>query len=148
MMFGEIEFLNKEFLIFTFALFVSLVLHILITFNFYFPGNIITMPLTGGMLFAWLYSSAVLKDISASRKDFSFKFLLSHFHPFIKYSLLLLTVYAIFNFFNTFSLYSDENWLDLDLDYNKLRGISGFWIVFYMLGLFGSILKVKFNTDQ
>jgi hypothetical protein len=135
-------------LLFAFALLVSIALHVLITFSVYLPDNIITMPLTGGMFFGWLYSSAVLKDISATQKNFSFKSLISYIHPLLKYSLILLAVYAFFTFFNTFSAQSNDSWLDFNLDYSRLRGISAFWLLFYMVGLAGSILKIKFSEEH
>ena len=106
------------------------------------------MPLTAGMIFSWLYSSSTIKDIRASQKDFSFKYLLSHLHPVIKYSLMLLALYVIVNFVNTFSAHTGDNWVDFDLDYNKLRGISGFWLLFYVLGLSSSYLKVKWHKKD
>ena len=100
------------------------------------------------MVFSWLYSSSVIKDISAGQKDFTFKWLFSALHPVLKYALLLLAVYALLNFVKTFSDNSGESWLDFDPDYNKLRGISGFWLLFYMLGLSASYLKVKFSRGE
>jgi hypothetical protein len=101
------------------------------------------MPLTAGMIFSWLYSSSTIKDINASQKDFSFKYLLSQLNPILKYTLLLLGLYAVVNFINTFSVHSGDSWVDFDLDYKRLRGISGFWLLFYTVGLTSSYLKVK-----
>ena len=143
------QFLNKEILLFAFALTISLILHIIITLSVYYPGNFITMPLTAGMIFSWLYTSSIIKDSSSSHKNFSFKIILSKIYPVFKYILLFLGLYAVINFVNTFSPQTGKNWVDFELDYNKLRGISGFWLFFYTLGLYASILKVKFfNKDQ
>lgn len=142
------QFIYREFLLFAFAAFVSLILHILIIFSVYFPANFISMPLTGGMIFSWLYSSSIIKDISLSRKDFNFKFILTSIHPFLKYILAFLVVYTFVNFINTFSVHSGESWVDFDLDYNRLRGISGFWLLFYIVGLLSSYLKVKLLKED
>ena len=142
-------FMNIETILFAVVFIVSLLLHFLITFSIYYPGNFLTMPLTAGMIFSWLYTSSIIKDISSAHKDFSFKIILSKIYPALKYILIFLALYAVINFVKTFSPTSGESWVDFDLDYNRLRGISGFWLLFYMLGLSASLLKVKFiNEDQ
>lgn len=135
------QFINKEFLLFVFAFIVSLILHILITLSIFYPGNFITMPLTAGMIFSWLYSSSIIRDISSSHKEFSFKIILSKIYPVLKYILIFLALYAIINFVNTFSPQSGESWVDFDLNYSKLRGISGFWLLFLRTGIIRQSFK-------
>jgi len=142
------QFMNKEILLFTFALIVSLILHILITFSIYYPGNFITMPITAGMVFSWLYTSSTIKHIGSSHKEFSFKIILSKIHPVLKYTLMFLIIYVILNFVKTFTPQSGDSWVDFNLDYNKLRGVSGFWLLFYMVGLSASYLKAEFSKED
>ena len=136
--------MNKEIFLFIFVFIVSLILHILIVFSIYSPGNFISMPLTAGMIFSWLYTSATIKDLNASQKDFSFKIFLAKIHPTLKYFIIFLALYTLVNFVNTFSAQQGNSWVDFDLGHNKLRGISGFWVLFYMVGLTASYIKVKF----
>ena len=135
--------MNKEILLFTLALIVSLILHILIVFSVYYPGNFISMPLTAGMIFSWLYTSSTIKDLNTSQKDFSFKIFLANIHPVLRYFLLFLALYALVNFINTFSAQQGSSWVDFDLGHNKLKGISGFWILFYMVGFVASYIRAK-----
>jgi hypothetical protein len=107
------------------------------------------MPLTAGMIFSWLYTSAAIKDINAAQKEFNFKVFLSKLHPLHSYGLIFLLIYTLFNFIKTFTTDTGTEWVDFDPDYNKLRGISGFWLLFYALGLTASYLKVVlFKGDQ
>jgi len=100
------------------------------------------------MIFSWLYTSATIKDISASQAEFSFSVLMAKLHPLHRYFLVFLLLYAVFNFVKTFTTDNGTDWVDFDPGYNKLRGISGFWLFFYTLGLSASYLKVLFEGKQ
>lgn len=102
------------------------------------------MPLTAGMIFAWLYTSSTIKDLNSSQKDFSFKIFLTKIHPVLKYFIIFLAIYTLVNFINTFSAQQGNNWVDFDLGQDKLRGISGFWMLFYFVGLTTAFVKNKF----
>lgn len=136
-------------MLFAFAVLISLIFHILIIFSIYYPGNYLSLPLTAGMIFSWLYTSAAIKDIGAAQKEFSFNFFLSKLHPLHSYGLIFLLLYALFNFVKTFTTDNGTGWVDFDPGYHKLRGISGFWLLFYALGLTASYLKVVlFKGEQ
>ena len=140
--------MSKEFLVFAIAVSVSLVLHLLIVFSIYHPGNALSMPLTAGMVFSWLYTSSTIKDLYYNQKEFEFKTFLNAIPFLLKYLLLFLAIYSVINFANSFSSQYDDSWIDFDLDYQKLRGISAFWIFFYMVGLTTSYLKAILNKQS
>ncbi|MCB0284156.1 MAG: hypothetical protein H6627_12780 [Calditrichae bacterium] len=122
-------------LIFIAGFCLSLFLHLLIVTMTFHPGNVLSMPFTAGMLIAWLYASRTIKDIyNDSENNLSFKSILFKLPQTQRYILLFLTFYAIINFITTLSAESGNGWVDLNLSHDKLRGISGFWILFYAIG--------------
>ncbi len=125
---------------FSSAVFISFVLHLLIVLKIYHPGNIVIMPLTIGMVFGRLYTSGTIRDF-LSENNYTFGNLLQKIPSVLKYILGFVFLYSVFNFFYTFSVHQGEGWVDFNLDHNKLRGISGFWILFYMIGFTGAFLK-------
>lgn len=132
--------MKKELFLFSAAVVISLVLHLLIIFKIYHPGNMIIMPLTIGMVFGWLYTSGVIKDILPGQ-DSVYRSLLQKLPPSIKYILVFIVLYSFSNFVHTMSFQQGAGWVDFDLNYNKLRGISGFWLLFYMIGFTGAYMK-------
>ena len=133
--------MRKELYLFSSAVLISFVLHLVIVLKIYHPGNIIIMPLTIGMVFCWLYASGSIRDY-LSENNYTFGNLLQKIPSVLKYILGFVLLYSIFNFLYTFSAQQGEGWVDFNLDHNKLRGISGFWILFYMIGFSGAFLKV------
>lgn len=140
--------MNKEIFLFIFALAVSCILHILIIFAVYYPGNFVVMPLTAGMVFSWLYFSGVIKDFSSGQKEFHTKLFLSKIPSGLKYILMFSAVYALFNFIGSISVGNQGGWVDFELGQDELSGISGFWILFYMLGFTASFIKIKILNED
>ena len=132
--------MKKELLLFFAAFVISLFLHLLIIFKIYHPANMVVMPLTIGMVFGWLYTSATIRDY-LHEHDSNFRQILQKSPAFIKYILVFILLYSISNFLQTISVQQEEGWVDFELNYNKLRGISGFWLLFYMIGFAGAYLK-------
>ena len=141
----NLEIMNKihPTFVFSFFIIISLVLHLLIVLRIYYPGNMISMPLTGGMLLAWLFASRAVKDMLDSHKSLNLKSLLADLPSWWRYLLLFFTSYGIINFISTLSPESGNGWVDLNLGHDKLRGISGFWVLFYALGFSAAYLKEK-----
>lgn len=140
--------MNKEILLFIFALAVSCILHILIIFEVYYPGNFIVIPLSVGMIFSWLYFSGFIKDYSSTKKEFQSRLFFSKIPSGLKYTLIFLAAYALFNFIGLISVENQGGWVDFELSKDELSGISGFWILFYMLGFTASFMKVKLLNDD
>ena len=132
--------MKKELYLFSSTVFISFVLHLLIVLKIYNPGNIIIMPLTIGMVFCWLYASVSIRDY-ITENNYTFANLLQKIPSVLIYILGFVFLYSVFNFFYTFSVHQEEGWVDFNLDHNKLQGISGFWILFYMIGFSGAFLK-------
>lgn len=92
------------------------------------------------MVFGWLYTSATVKDYITDNKS-NFKSVLQKVPQIFKYILGFSLLYSVSNFLYSLSLQQGEGWIDFGLDHNKLRGISAFWVLFYMFGLTGAYLK-------
>ncbi len=129
-----------------FSVFIlSLILHLFIVLSIYYPGNMITILLTAGMFFSWLYISSTIKDFSSEDNEFSFLQFFQKLPSVLKYTLMFFTLYAFINFVITLSFDSGTGWVDFELGHDKLRGISGFWLFFYLLA-FG-VAHLKTNSD-
>ncbi|KAA3610218.1 MAG: hypothetical protein D8M58_06685 [Calditrichaeota bacterium] len=131
--------------VFLISFIISLVLHVLILFTIYFPSTIVTIILTVGMFASWLYVSNTFKDLSGENKDFHIMQYLQKLTPTFKFSLLFFALYAFLNFAYTLSFDSNAGWVDFDLGYDKLRGISGFWMFLYFLAFNMAYLQGKKN---
>jgi len=127
--------------IFSIAFIISLSLHLLIVLSIYYPGMIVTILLTAGMFFSWLFVSNTLKDLSSENKDFHFLELFQKLSPILKYTLIFFALYAFINFVITLSFDSSAGWVDFELGHEKLRGISGFWMFFYLLAFSVAYIK-------
>ena len=136
--------MSKDPLLFLIAFCVALILHLLIVLMIYHPGTMISMPVTAGMIFSWLYTSRVIKDLNHEKKVTwqNIKIVL----PFwLKYALYFFIIYAFINFVIALSLESGHGWVELQLDHDKLRGISGFWVLFYATGFSAAWIKNKIS---
>jgi len=57
--------------------------------------------------------------------------------------------YAVLNFALMMSFGSSNNYLNFEVSQSKLRGLSGFWMAFYALGLvFGYALNIHLKNFQ
>jgi hypothetical protein len=129
--------------IFLVAFLTSFVIHLLIVLSVYYPDTTISIVLSAGMFFSWLFVSTTLKDFSGENKDFDFKSFLKRLPPSLKNLLIFFALYAFINFVITLSFDSGSGWVDFDLGHGKLRGISGFWLFFYLLAFSVAYLKNK-----
>lgn len=136
-------------LIFFTAFCLSLLLHLLIVTMTFYPGNVLSMPVTAGMLISWLYASRTIKDIyNDGKSSLPFKSILLKLPQTLRYILLFLTFYALINFITTLSADTGGGWVDLNLSHDKLRGISGFWILFYAMGYAAAFIEKQIGKDQ
>ncbi|MEJ2053167.1 MAG: hypothetical protein P8X42_04530 [Calditrichaceae bacterium] len=134
-----------QLIIFSAAGFVcSLLVHLLTVLNFYIVSNTVIMLLTAGILIVWLQSSKNLKAIYRSAPErHPWKTVLGYCPDWVKYLFYFFLVYAIVNFGLTMSFGSGEDYLNFEVSQVKLRGISGFWMTFYISGIiFGYALKI------
>ncbi len=133
--------------LFLIAFLVSFVLHLLIVMSIYHPGSIFTLTVTSGMFISWFYVSATLKDLNDEKKDFNTLHFFQSFSIISKYFLVFLTIYALINFALTFSSDPGNGWVDFNLGHDELRGISGFWLLFYFLAYTTNTLKIKLANN-
>jgi len=133
------------------GLLISLAIHLLTVLNIYLVSNTIIMILTAGVLIVWLQSSRNLKQLYKSN---------SGLHPWkaafklcpvwAKYLTYFIIIYAIFNFALSMSFKSEGGYIDLTVSQSKLRGLSGFWMAFYTIGLaFGyAVRRHQSSTEK
>ena len=142
------QLIKKAKTFFLIAFLASLVLHILIVLSIYYPGTMLTLILSAGMFFSWLYVSNTLKDLSGEDKDFHILQFFQKLPPALRYLLIFFALYAFINFVITLSFDSDIGWVDFELGHDKLRGISGFWLFFYLLAFATAYLKNRFGKME
>jgi len=119
-----------------FGFVLSLIIHLMAIFDWYQVPNTIIMILTAGVLLVWLQSSKNLKILQKAYPDqHPWKTLFTMGPEWIKYLLYLFIIYAVLNFALMMSFGSGNNYLNFEVSQSKLRGLSGFWIAFYVLGL-------------
>ena len=128
---------------------LSLAIHLLVAFDLYLVPNMIIMILTAGILLVWLQSSKNLKVMHKSHPDqHPWKTVFNLCPDWAKYLLYFFIVYAILNFTLTLSFGSGDEYVNFDVSQSKLRGISGFWMAFYALGLiFGYVLNIHLKNS-
>jgi len=111
-------------------------LHLLIAFNIYLPGTVLTMLLTVGMFGAWMMASrrigACIK--AAPEEGNPLRFCLEQLPPVFRYGLAFLMLYMLINFYMSLPWPDGGSGLfDFRITPLKLRGLSGFWMFFYSL---------------
>ena len=133
-----------------FGFMLSLVIHLLALLNLYLVPNTAIMILTAGILLVWLQSSKNLKILHQAYPDqHPWKTVFNICPEWVKYILYFFIIYAILNFALMMSFGSGDKYLNFDISHSKLRGLSGFWMVFYVLGLiFGYVLRIHSNNTM
>ena len=115
---------------------ISFVVHLLTVFALYQVSNNVIMILTAGILIVWLQSSKNLKVMHRSNPErHPWKTAISLCPEWIKYLFYFFILYALINFGLTMSFGKSDEFFNFEVSQVKLRGISGFWMVFYVLGL-------------
>jgi hypothetical protein len=128
----------------------SLVIHLIAIFDWYQISNTIIMILTAGILLVWLQSSKNLRVLHKAYPDHHpWKSVFTFCPEWAKYLLYFFILYAVLNFALIMSFGSGDNYLDFTVSQGKLSGLSGFWMVFYVLGLIlGFALKIHYNKTK
>lgn len=129
---------------------ISLVVHLLAVFDLYLVPNTVIMVLTAGILIVWLQSSKNLKAMHKSHPDqHPWKTVFNLCPEWAKYLLYFFIIYAIINFALTMSFGRSDSYANFDISQNKLRGLSGFWLAFYSLGMiFGYALNIHLKNSD
>lgn len=118
------------------GLLVSIGIHLLAVLNIYLIPNSLVFVLTAGALLAWLQSSRNMKTLHQAHPDLHpWKAAFKSCPPWLKYLTYFLFIYALFNFAMVMSFKGGDGYLNFIISQKKLRGLSGFWIAFYGLGL-------------
>jgi len=122
----------------------SIIVHVLAALNLYTVSNTVIMILSAGILIVWLQSSKNLKTIYKSIPEkHPWKSIFSYCPDWAKYLFYFFLLYAVINFGLTMSFGKGDDFLNFEVSQVKIRGISGFWIAFYLLGIiFGYALKI------
>ena len=119
-----------------FGLLISIGIHLLAVLNIYLVPNSVIFVLTAGALLAWLQSSRNMKTLHLANTDLHpWKAAFKSCPPWLKYLTYFLFIYALFNFAMVMSFKGGDGYLNFVISQKKLRGLSGFWIAFYGLGL-------------
>lgn len=118
------------------GLLISIGIHLLAVLNIYLVPNPVIFALTAGALLAWLQSSRNMKTLYQAHPDLHpWKAAFQSCPTWLKYLTYFLFIYALFNFAMIMSFKGGEGYLNFVISQKKLRGLSGFWIAFFGLGL-------------
>ena len=129
---------------------LSFIIHLSAILNLYQVSNTVIMILTAGILIVWLQSSKNLKAMHKSHPDqHPWKTVFNLCPEWAKYLLYFFIIYAIINFALTMSFGRSDSYVNFDISQNKLRGLSGFWLAFYSLGMiFGYALNIHLKNSN
>lgn len=115
---------------------LCMAIHLIVVLKIFNIPKLIVMLLTIGMIFLWLQTSRYIKNLSDEMKiTHPWKHTFSQVPDWIKYLLYFFVVYAVLNFIVAVDARPSEGFFDFDVSQSKLRGLSGFWIVFYYLAV-------------
>ncbi len=119
--------------------FLDLVLHILISLNRFLPSFFISTIFSGLMFISWFYAGRILRTVEdAAGASASVLQLFKAIPYLLRLASYFFIVYALANFFLTMEAHTAPGWIDTHPGFLKLRGISGFWVMFafvaYILG--------------
>ncbi|MEJ2546101.1 MAG: hypothetical protein P8Y99_18715 [Calditrichaceae bacterium] len=129
---------------------LSLIIHLIASFDWYQVSNTVIMILTAGILMVWLQSSKNLKVLHKGYPDqHPWKTVFTLCPEWTKYLLYFFIIYAVLNFSLMMSFGSGDEYLDFTVSQNKLSGLSGFWMAFYVFGLLlGHALQIHINNTK
>ena len=126
---------------------LAFTLHLLVVLFIWYPGITVSLPMSAGMILAWLYVSSFLKSIPAKERLQFFK-KSEYFSAPLKYFVYFFFIYALINFIISLNPESGEGWFDLDPGHEKLRGLSGFWLAFYSLAFVLAFSQFKKSRSK
>ncbi len=112
---------------------LSLLVHILTLTQVYLVSNITVGALTIGMLAVWLFSSKLLKE-SADTQENPWKNVFVSAPPGLRYFFYFIAIYVLLNTLLGLKLENNGGYFNTDVSAEKIRVISGFWLLFYNLG--------------
>jgi len=118
------------------GLIVSFIIHLLAVMYIYLISTSGMMIVTAGILIVWLQTSKNLKSITRANEDqHPWKYIIANSPQWMHYLFYFLILYAFINFLLIMDFTTGSGFIDLNVSQPKLRGLSGFWLVFYMLGI-------------
>lgn len=118
------------------ALILSLLIHLLAVLQIYQASAGVIFLLSLGILFTWLQASAQIKIFKLRDEQKNpWKEAWKLCPGWMKYLLYFMILYALFNFALSVQPDHTPGYINTSVSPAKLRGISGFWLVFYMFGL-------------
>lgn len=114
--------------------FVDLVLHIFISLGRYQPSMLVSTTFTALMFIAWFYIMRSVRALEQQKNDVNPLVKLFTALPYpMRLTAYFLIVYALANFILTLETHTAPGLIDTHPSLLKLRGISGFWIMFSFL---------------
>ncbi len=127
---------------------VSLFFHMSIALDLYHPPLALSFPLTIAMLLAWMDGSKRIKELAESEPAVNpWKIAWRLWPQWFKYLIVFIAVYAVLNFGYVLATSAEgSGWVDLTPGYKKLRGVSAFWLMFYIFEA-GTFLLAKEPAD-
>lgn len=119
---------------------ISLLVHILTLTRVYFVSNITIGALTVGMLAVWLLAGKLVKESDGTQEN-PWKDVFFTTPRRLRYFFYFILVYTLLNTLIGLKLESAPGYFDTEVSPDKIRLISGFWLLFYNLGFLVGVSK-------
>jgi len=103
----------------------------MIWLQWYRPGYYTVITMTTFMFLAWIYSSNLVRSLSASNEQNHWLLIIRNSDSWIKYSTAFFVLYAVLNFIASLQVGEGNSYFNTEIPFYKLRGISGFWMAFF-----------------
>ena len=115
------------------GLVLSLLVHLLTLIQLYFVSGITIGALTIGMLAAWLLSSRTVRQLS-EKEAHPWKIVFSSIPDWLRYLFFFMVIYALLNTLLSIETDPGSGYFDSQVSPSKIRLISGFWMLIYLIG--------------
>ena len=131
------------------GLLLSITVHLAAVLHLYFVPNSVIILFSLGMLFVWLQAGTQIKIFREEDERINpWRAAWSFCSPWLKYLFYFSAVYALVNFAAALEPAQQAGYIDLNVSQAKLRGISGFWPVFYLFGVIAGYAAVRRDKEK
>ena len=128
---------------------VSLGIHFLTMFNVVKAPGWLLLAVTGWMFLVWMMTSGYIRQIGQMEDVRNpWKEAMRHCPAWLEYLTYFFIVYAIVNFTFSVSFEPTQGFFNLDVPRHKIRGLSGFWLAFFSMGIAISVAAKRVKNKE
>lgn len=126
---------------------LSLLVHALTLSGIYYVSGVTIGALTVGMLAIWLLSSKMVRQLSDQDKH-PWKTVFASVPDWLRYLFFFIVVYALINALLSIQTNTGIGYFESQVSPQKIRLISGFWMIIYMLGFMVGIHNREIGSEE